>query len=149
MQQRFLLVIGHVEDHVKRMKNPCAVARMIIALAFILIALMPLALSAAEADKEDAVFSGKLIGAIENADYQNFIADGTDAFKTLTKEQFDAVSAKLGDHLKNRSALTYLGDLKQQGFHVTLWKLSFKGGGDDALVTMSVKEGKVGGFFIK
>ncbi len=131
------------------MKNPCAAARTIIALAFILIIEMPLALSAADAAKEDASFSAKLIGAIENADYENFIADGTPDFKALSKGQFDAVSAKFADHLKNRSALTYLGDLKQQGFHVTLWKMTFKDGSDDALVTMSVKDGKVGGFFIK
>ena len=121
---------------------------MIIALAFILIAQLPLTLTAAEAPKEDAAFSAKLIAAIENADYAGFIADGTDKFKAMKKEQFDAVSASLADHLKDRSEFTYLGDLKQQGFHITVWKLSFKDGSDDALVTMSVKDGKVGGFFI-
>jgi hypothetical protein len=42
-----------------------------------------------------------------------------------------------------------LGDVKQNGDHVTLWKLTFKDGSDDALVTLSAKDGKVGGFFIR
>jgi hypothetical protein len=32
---------------------------------------------------------------------------------------------------------------------VYLWKLSFKDGQDDRLVTMAVKEGRVAGFFLR
>ncbi len=111
--------------------------------------LAPLTLQAAEPAKEDAAFSAKLVSAIENADHAGFTADGTEAFKAMKKEQFDAVSAQLGPKLKTRSGLSYLGELKQQGFRVTLWKLTFKDGSDDSLVTLSVKDGKVGGFLIR
>jgi hypothetical protein len=110
---------------------------------------VPSTLHAAEAAKEDVAFSSKLVSAIENADYAGFTGDGTDMFKAMTKEQFAAVAAKLGPKLKGRDALTYLGDLKQKGFHVTLWKLTFKDGSDDSLITLSVKDGKVGGFLIQ
>ena len=43
----------------------------------------------------------------------------------------------------------YLGDMRQQGYHVTLWRLRFKDGSDDALATLSMKGDKVGGYWIK
>ena len=67
----------------------------------------------------------------------------------MKKENFDAVSAQLAPRFKAGYTVTYLGDLQQQGFHVTLWKVSFQDGKDDALATLSVKDGKVGGFWIK
>jgi hypothetical protein len=106
-------------------------------------------LCATEAQKEDQSFSEKIISAIKNADYNSFIADGDAAFKKLKKEQFESVATQLAPRFKAGYEITYLGDLQQHGFHVTLWKLSFKDGKDDALATLSVKEGKVGGFWIK
>ncbi len=111
--------------------------------------LMPLTSQAAEPAKEDVAFSTKLVAALETADHAAFTADGTEAFKAMKKEQFDAVSAQLGPKLKTRSGISYLGELKQQGFRVTLWKMTFKDGGDDCLLTLSVKDGKVGGFIIR
>ena len=105
--------------------------------------------SAMEAPKEDRAFSEKIIFAILKADYNSFISDGDAAFRKLKKEQFDSVATQLAPRFKAGYEITYLGDLQQHGFHVTLWKLSFKDGKDDALATLSVKEGKVGGFWIK
>lgn len=113
------------------------------------LSLVPLNLHAAEPAKEDVAFSAKLVSAIETADYAGFTADGTDAFKAMKREQFDAVSAQLGPKLKNRDSFTYLGELKQQGCRVTLWRITFKDGSDDCLVTLSMKNGKVGGFLIR
>jgi hypothetical protein len=107
------------------------------------------ALHATEAPIEDLSFSEKIIAAIQKADYNSFIADGDAAFKKLKKERFDSVATQLAPRFKAGYEITYLGDLQQHGFHVTLWKLSFKDGKDDALATLSVKEGKVGGFWIK
>ncbi len=118
-------------------------------LAAAMLMLASVSSQAADAPKEDAAFAAKLISAIENADFNAFIGDGNEAVKAMKKEQFDAVVTQLGPKLKARNELTYLGDLKQLGYHVTLWKLTFKDGSDDALVTLSVKDGKVGGFFIK
>lgn len=109
----------------------------------------PAFLSAAEPAKEDAALVAKIFSAIEKSDYVAFVADGDAPFKQLKKEQFDAVSAKVAPKLLAGHELSYLGDLKQHGYHVTLWKVSFKDGGDDALATLSVKDGKVGGFFIR
>jgi len=103
---------------------------------------------AAEPSKEDSAFSAKLLGAIQNSDYDSFVADGTEAFHGITKSQFSSVASVLGPKLKS-AQVTFLGELSQHGFRVTLWKLSFADGSDDALATLSVKEGKVGGYWIK
>jgi hypothetical protein len=103
----------------------------------------------AEPRKEDAGFSAKLLGAVANDDYADFVADGTTEFQGLTKDKFDAVSAQLAPKFKAAHTVTFLGELNQHGFRVTLWKISFADGGDDALATLSVKDGKVGGFWIR
>jgi len=99
--------------------------------------------------KEDAAIAAKLITAIEKSDYDTFVADGEGPFKQLKKEQFETVSAQLAPKLQAGHEVSYLGDLKQKGYHVTLWRISFKDGSDDALATLSMKDGKVGGFWIR
>ena len=105
--------------------------------------------TAAEAAKEDAEFATKLVGAIENFNYPGFIFDGEAPFQQLKPDAFFAVASKLAPKLKTGHELTYLGNYQQHGYRVSLWKISFKGGGDDLLATLSVKDGKVGGFYIK
>lgn len=106
------------------------------------------ACAAAEPAKADAALCARLIKAIEVSDHAAFIADGEAAFSKMTKEKFAAVAAQLGPRLQAGHEITYLGELRQRGYHVTLWKLCFKNGSDDALASLSTKDGKVGGFFI-
>ncbi len=105
--------------------------------------------AAGEPAKADAELCARLVKAIEVADHATFIADGESAFRNLTQEQFATVAAQLGPRFKTGYEITYLGELRQRGYLVTLWKLSFKDGTDDALATLSTKDGKVGGFFIR
>jgi len=94
--------------------------------------------------------ASKLVSAIASDSYAAFVADGSAAFqKGLKKDQFEAVVSQLSSKLKAGYDLSYLGDLNQQGYQVTLWRIRFKSGGDDLLATLSVKDGKVGGFWIK
>jgi hypothetical protein len=104
---------------------------------------------AADAPKDAQAASGKLLSAIVADDYNAFISDGEPAFKALKKEAFDSVVMQLSLRFKTGYEAIYLGELKQKGYQVTLWKLSFKDGGDDMLATLSLKEKKVGGFWIK
>ncbi|HZZ18580.1 MAG TPA: hypothetical protein VFE25_04385 [Opitutaceae bacterium] len=104
--------------------------------------------SAAEARKEDAALSAKLFAAIQKSDYNSFVADGDDAFHGLTKAQFGSVSAAFAPRLAT-AHITFLGELSQHGYRVTLWKIAFSDGSDDALATLSVMGGKVGGFWIR
>ena len=104
---------------------------------------------AAEPPSGAQAASDKLLAAIASGDYAAFVADGDAAFKGLKKEQFDAVAAQLGPRFKSGYEATYLGDLNQKGYQVTLWRLRFKAGGDDALATLSLKDGKIGGYWIR
>ena len=91
----------------------------------------------------------KLVSAIASDDYEAFVVDGNAAFQRLKKDQFESVVSQLGSKLKSGYDLTYLGDLNQKGYQVTLWRIRFQNGGDDFLATLSMKDGKVGGFWIK
>ena len=104
---------------------------------------------AAEPTPAAAAISYKLISALNSGDHGAFIADGEEAFKGLKKEQFDAAVQQFSPRLKSGYEVTYLGDLKQKGYEVSLWKITFKDGGDDLLGTLSLKDGKVGGFWLK
>ncbi len=93
--------------------------------------------------------SDKLVSALVHNDYDAFIADGDTAFKGLKKEQFEAVCKQLSTRFKAGHEVTWLGELKQKGYSVSLWKFTFKDGGDDLLGTLSIKDGKVAGYWIK
>lgn len=93
--------------------------------------------------------SSKLLGAIAAGDYQSFVANGDEAFKKLSERQFEAVSYQLAPRLHSGYKATYLGDLKQKGYDVSVWRLRFDAGGDDALAILSLKDNKVGGYWIK
>ena len=59
------------------------------------------------------------------------------------------VATTLAPRLQAGHELSYLGVLNQRGLRVTVWKLSFKDGGDDHLVTLGVKDGKVAMFLVR
>jgi hypothetical protein len=62
---------------------------------------------------------------------------------------FEGVSTLLSPRMKKGYDTAYLGQLKQQGCQVYLWKLVFKDGGDDTLAKLVLKDGKVAGFWLQ
>jgi hypothetical protein len=92
----------------------------------------------------------KLLRAVEANDYASFVADGTDAVKAgLTKPMLEGVSAQLAPRMTKGYETSYLGELKQQGCQVHLWKLAYKDGGDDTLAKLVIQDGKVAGFWLQ
>ncbi|MBC1241889.1 hypothetical protein [Nostoc sp. 2RC] len=90
-----------------------------------------------------------LINAVEQNNYNQFISQGNAAFKeAVTKQTFTQVSGQLAPRLKKGYSLIFLGNLNQQGYQVYLWKLTFKDSGDDILARLSLKDGKIGGFWL-
>ncbi len=106
-------------------------------------------LNAAQAPEAAEAASKRQIKAVEENDFQEFIKNGEPAFQLLDKKQFEAVSKLLDERMKDGYNVEYLGEMKQQGYLVTLWRLRFKDGTDDALATLSMKGDKVGGYWIK
>ena len=92
-----------------------------------------------EPPKEDAELVLKLILALEKMDYKTFVAE---VGPGLQKGRFDALVSRLSPKLKGGHEGLYFGALSQRGYHVTLWKVSFKEKSDDLLVKLGVK-GKV------
>jgi hypothetical protein len=92
----------------------------------------------------------KLLKAVEANDYDSFVADGTAEVKAaLTKQMLEGVSDQMAPRMKKGYDATYLGELKQSGCKVYLWRLVYKDGGDDTLAKLSLKDGKVAGFLLQ
>jgi hypothetical protein len=127
------------------MKNP---RKNILGSALLVVGMLG-SLHAAEAPEEAAAASRRLVKAVEENSFNDFVKDGEPAFKQLDRKQFEAVAKLFDERMKGGYVVDYLGDMKQQGYHVTLWRFRFKDGGDDALATLSMKDGKVGGYWIK
>ena len=105
---------------------------------------------AADVEPGETRILKKLLSAVEVNDYDSFVADGNVAFKDdLTKQILESVSIQLSTRMKKGYDTTYLGQLKQQGGQVCLWKLVYKDGGDDTLVKLVLKDGKVAGFWLQ
>ncbi|HUH91872.1 MAG TPA: hypothetical protein VL742_01845 [Casimicrobiaceae bacterium] len=91
-----------------------------------------------------------MLSALQAGSVADFVAPGDDHFKAgMTQAMLDQVRAQLGPRLARGYTSTFLGSLREQGYTVLLWKLEFKDGNDDRLVTMAVKDGKVAGFFLR
>lgn len=108
--------------------------------------------SAAQAKPDPAVQKSfeKLLAAVEASDRDAFVAEGTDAVKEgTTAAVMDLLKEKLGSRLKKGYESTYLCVLNQAGHRVHLWKCTFKDGGDDMVIRVAIKDGKVAGFFLQ
>ena len=97
----------------------------------------------------DGAFAGYLT-VVWRSDYPGFQALGDADFKiNLTDKVFTNVVATFSPRLKNGYSTEYLGSLRKLGYTVHLWKITFKDEGDDVLCEVSLKEQKVGGFFLR
>ncbi len=116
--------------------------------AFVVQSVLIVAASAAPDPAAEAIFD-KLMTATVSADYDGFIEECDATMKAaLTKPKLEEVSRQLAPRLKQGYDSEYLGELKQRGFAVHLWRVRCKDGGDDFLATLSIKDGKAGGFYL-
>ena len=105
--------------------------------------------SAPQPAKEAQAAFDVLLAAIQANDFAGFTEVGDAAFKAaLTKAMFEQVCAEMAPRMNQGYEATFLGELKQQGYKVFLWKMAFKDEGDDFLVKLAMEDGKVGGFFL-
>ena len=91
-----------------------------------------------------------MLAATQSKSLPDFVAGGDATFKaTMSQPMLDSFSAQFSPRLNQGYAASFLARLNQGGYQIYLWKLEFKDGGDDRLVTMVVKDGKVSGFFLR
>jgi hypothetical protein len=92
----------------------------------------------------------QMLDAVQSKSYDQFLAQGDANFKVGFKQKmFEDLSAQLGPRLQQGYSTTFLTTLHQQDYTVHVWKLAFKDGKDDFLVTMAVKDGKVSGLVFR
>ena len=71
----------------------------------------------------------KLLKSIENNQYETFLEDGSEYFRSrISKQHFANVSERLGQQLKNGFDVIYLTSFKQAGLVGTLWKIEYRDG---------------------
>jgi len=105
---------------------------------------------AAGAEETARPLLDKMLDAVMTNDYDSFVAEGTPEVKAgLTRQMLAGVNSQMAPRMKKGYDATYLGELKQQGCQVMLWKLTYKDGGDDTLARLALKEGKMAGFLLQ
>lgn len=102
--------------------------------------------AAAQSPEAKAQFK-KMITAVETGDYDSFVEKAEPTFKAeLGKPTFNSGTLTIFVRMKSGYTPSYLGTLSKGGYSVSYWKLAFKDGKDDVLVSMGLKNGKVGAF---
>jgi hypothetical protein len=91
-----------------------------------------------------------MLAAIEANSLTDFDAPADETVKSaMTQQILDKMNQQLAPRFKQGYIVVGMGSLKKEGALVYLWKLEFKDEGDDVLVTMAVKDGKVAGFYLR
>jgi hypothetical protein len=129
-------------------------ARLVMPLSRMLYAALLFALAShlgwAQAPQPIETIMKSMVAATQANSLSDFVAAGDAAFQAgMTKPMLDSLSRQLGPRLRQGYTASFLGMLNQEGYTVYLWKLEFKDGKDDVLVTMAVRDGKVGGFWLR
>jgi hypothetical protein len=121
--------------------------RRIISFTFIM--LIPLAVFAQAPENADATMKSMISAILANS-LPDFVAQGDQAFQEgMTKEMLASINQSLASRLKQGYVTTFLTRLNQQGFAVYTWKMEFRDGNDDVLIFLALKDGKVGGFWLR
>lgn len=91
-----------------------------------------------------------MLDAIQANSLTDFGALGDQSVKSaMTQQILDKMNQLLGPRLSQGYTVVGMGTLRKEGALVSLWKLEFKDQGDDVLVTMAMKDGKVAGFYLR
>jgi len=92
----------------------------------------------------------KMIEAVKAQSYDDFLTDADDHLKTnLSRQQFEGICGLYTAPLRKGYRLEYLGQLRQQGTYVYLWKITIIGGQDETLLRLVTKNGKAYGFTVQ
>lgn len=127
-------------------KTPSRCLRGSVALA-VLVMVMAAKSGWAQAPPRLETALQQMLAALQTNAYDPFVDQGDPQFKSgFTAKMFADLSRRLGPRLQQGYKTTYLCRLNQQGYVVHVWKLEFKDEGDDHLVSLFTKEGKISGF---
>ena len=101
-----------------------------------------------EASSQEKTFASELMQSTKDEDYKAFLANGDKGFHSIKEKMFKSVCGQITPRLKKGYHVVFLGGFKQEGSHVTLWKIAYDDGGDEDLLHLSVKADKINGALI-
>jgi hypothetical protein len=85
-----------------------------------------------------------LLAATAADNFEQFVSVGDQSFKSRLKpEVFHRVSHSLAPRMQKGFTPTFLGELRQNSYMASLWRLCFDDGGDDLVFRMGIADGKV------
>ncbi len=120
---------------------------LLIPVAVVAFALATSAPGAAQVPPQYEAALKQMLEAVRTGSYAQFVAPGDSRFKTgYTEKMFGDLNGKLARRLEGGYSTSYLGQLRQRGYVVYVWKLSLEDRGDDLLLTLFTGNGKVSGF---
>lgn len=86
--------------------------------------------------------------ALIKSDYKLAMKNANDEVKrAMPESMFKTVANRLGPILGKKHKMVLLGDLKQRGCSVYVYKAEFEGGGDDIMVVISLKNDLLAGVY--
>jgi len=89
----------------------------------------------------------KMIEAVKAQSYDDFLSDADAQLKSqFSRQQFEGTCGMYTAPLRKGYRIEYLGQLRQRGAFVYLWKISVVDGQDEALIKLAMKDGKVSSF---
>ena len=92
----------------------------------------------------------KMIEAVKAQSYDDFLTDADAKLKSqFSRQQFEGICGLYTAPLRKGYRLEYLGQLRQRGAFVYLWKVSVVDGQDESLIRLVIKDGKVSGIWVQ
>jgi hypothetical protein len=105
--------------------------------------------SSAGSDPPEALMK-KMMEAVKNNSYDDFMIECDQTMRSaLSKQQFEGVASLMATSLQPGHKTTYLGKLRRKGMVTFLWKLEPPTLKEDTLISMTIKDKKVAGFFLQ
>lgn len=90
----------------------------------------------------------RMLSAAQANALDDFVAQADPVARSGMTKQMQDINHEVGPRIKAGYAATYWGRLSQGGYEVHVWKLDFRDGKDDYLVTLAVRDGKVAGMWV-
>lgn len=92
------------------------------------------------------VVAERVLQAVGKGDYEAFLAEADRSVRKISAEDFRSLAERHGRRLQSGHELRPLDDRWRGRVRVSRWKLIFRDGSPDAVLTLGVRDGKVATF---
>jgi hypothetical protein len=93
--------------------------------------------------EQRAAFAEDLLLALERGDYDRFLRHADKGLRHLRPDDFAALAAQNAARLKGGHLLAYLDESERSNVRVSRWRVTFKDGSPEAVMTLGIRDGEV------